>query len=151
MNGLFHFFLSYAIIQLSWGYAREFIVLIFIASVIIDIDHIPYILKTKKKLMSEGFGEESRSFMHELPGVLIVTVLCLGLFLVYGVDVARVAAISSLLHYAADFAVGRTRPFWPFSDKVLVSPLGITDKKKRIFLEVTSTIIGGVVFWLLLG
>jgi membrane-bound metal-dependent hydrolase YbcI (DUF457 family) len=151
MNGLFHFFLGYAVVQLSLGNAREFIILILIASVIIDLDHIPYVLRTRKGILESGFGEKSRSFMHELPGMLIISALCLGVYFTLGAEIAQVAGLSFLLHYAADFAVGRTRPFWPFSDRVLVSPLGITDKKTRLVVEVISTIIGGAVFWLLLG
>lgn len=150
MNTLFHFLLNYSLIELSLGNAREYIWIILIASIILDLDHLPYYIRFRKRVLNEGLGEKSRSFMHELPGMAIVSLLCVGLFFFSGQRLAEVVFLSFMLHYAVDFIVGQTRPFWPLSDKVLHSPLGIKGKRNRLAFEIVSTLIGGVVFWLLL-
>ncbi len=151
MNTLFHFLFSYIIIELGYGNASQYLVPIFIASTILDLDHIPYFFIQNKNLLKNGLGERSRTFIQELLGLLLISAVILVLFFfVADKMLLKVVYVSFILHYAVDFATGKTRPFLPFSKEVLVSPFISQEPLKKVLFEIIMTIIAGVLFWLLL-
>lgn len=146
MNILLHFLLNYFVIGATLGNAQNYIAYIAFFSVILDIDHIPYILKVKKNLVHKKFGSESRSRFHELYGITICSLAISASYLFLDLALTKVIALSLILHYAADFLLGKTRPFYPFSRKEVF--LGICPEKFRVPVEITLTSILAVIFWL---
>lgn len=146
MNVLLHFLLSYIVIDSVFGNAFDYIVYIFIFSTIIDLDHIPYILKVKKNFLRKKFGSESRSRFHEFYGLILFSLGIAILSLFFDIVLMKIITISIILHYAADFLLGKTRPFYPFSKKEVF--LHICPEKYRIHFEVILTLILGVILWL---
>ncbi len=151
MNTLFHFLFSYIVVDLVYGNAQPYIIPIALASVLIDLDHLPYILRMRTRLIDEGLGELSRTFLHETPGLVLVSLILLPLYFILQDQIlVRVVILSVLLHYVLDFSAGKSRPFHPFSKLVMTSPWVAQELKIKILFEICATIIGGVVFWLLL-
>lgn len=151
MNTLFHFLFSYIIVELGYGNASQYLLPIILASAILDLDHIPYYFVQKKDILKNGLGERSRTFVQELPGLFLISLAILILsFIVSDTMLLRVVYVSFILHYAVDFAAGKTRPFYPFSKTVLVSPFVPQERKKKVLFEAVATAIAGVFFWLLL-
>lgn len=151
MNALFHILFGYIIIELGFGNANQYIIPIIIASTIIDLDHIPYLIIQNKNLLKIGLGERSRTVMQELLGLLLISIVIFVLFFfVADKMLLKVVYLSLILHFAVDFATGKTRPFLPFSKEVLVSPFVPQERKKKVVFEIIMTSIAGVVFWVLL-
>jgi hypothetical protein len=126
------------------GNASNYIIYILIFSTIVDIDHIPYILKVKKNLVHKKFGSESRSRFHELYGLTLFS-LGISIFSFLDIILIKVITLSVVLHYATDFLLGKTRPFYPFSKKEVF--LNICPERHRIRFEIALTVILGVI-WL---
>jgi hypothetical protein len=145
MNVLLHFLLNYLVINSVLGNASNYIIYILIFSIIVDIDHIPYILKVKKNLVHKKFGSESRSRFHELYGLTLFS-LGISIFSFLDIILIEVIALSVVLHYATDFLLGKTRPFYPFSKKEVF--LHISLERYRIPFEITLTLILSVILWL---
>lgn len=151
MNTPFHFLFSYIIVELGYGNASQYLVPIIVASAILDLDHIPYYFVQKKNILKNGLGERSRTFVQELPGLFLISLIVLILsFVVSDTMLLKVVYLCFILHYTVDFAAGKTRPFYPFSKTVLVSPFVSQERKKKVLFETIATAIAGVFFWLLL-
>ncbi|MBI2579080.1 MAG: metal-dependent hydrolase [Candidatus Aenigmarchaeota archaeon] len=146
MNTLLHFFLSYLVVEGALGNAYNYAVYILLFSVILDLDHIPYVIKTRRKVLRKKFGSESRSRFHELYGLTLFSAAASLLAFFSGATLAKVIALSAIVHYAADFLVGKSRPFYPFSKKEI--SLGMLPDKYRMHFEIASTLILGAVVWL---
>ncbi|MBD3261664.1 MAG: hypothetical protein GF334_08305 [Candidatus Altiarchaeales archaeon] len=148
MNLLFHFFSAYSVCYFAFGGVREHILLIFIVSIFIDLDHIPHILKARQQILGDGFGSASRTFLHELLGLsLLSAALCFLLsFSLLPAKIAEIVALSLGLHFGFDFLFGKTRPFYPFSREEI--SLIKVSKKQKAYLEFILTVVLGVVFWI---
>ncbi|MFH1445559.1 MAG: metal-dependent hydrolase [Nanoarchaeota archaeon] len=146
MNVLLHFLLNYFVINLIFGNAFNYIFYILLFSIMLDLDHIPYTIRTRKKLISKKFGAESRSRFHELYGLALFSVVLSVLYLFVESMIIYVIGMSVILHYAFDFLLGKSRPFYPFSKKEV--SLKILSEKQRAVFEIALTIILGVIFWL---
>jgi len=146
MNFLLHFLLAYLVIESVLGNASSYFIFILVFSIIIDLDHIPYTLKTGKALLRKKFGSESRTRFHELYGLSLLSAgVCL-FSVFFGVALMQIIALSLVLHYAADFLLGKTRPFYPFSKKEVF--LDIWPDRFRIPLEIALTLALGAILWL---
>ena len=145
MNVLLHFLMNYAIIDVVFGNARQYLLLILFFSVVLDIDHIPYTLRTRMQIAKKKFGSECRTRMHELYGITLVAAGLGAAYFFVDIMLVQVAAASLMLHYMADFVLGKSRPFYPFSDREVF--LGCPDKL-RIPFEVVMTIILGWYLWM---
>lgn len=146
MNTLLHFFLSYIIADSVFGNAYQYAVYILLFSVILDLDHIPYLARTGKKILRKKFGSESRSRFHELYGLTLFSAAASAFPFFLDIALAKVIALSAIAHYAADFLVGKSRPFYPFSKKEV--SLGMLPDKYRMHFEIFLTAILGAILWL---
>lgn len=118
MNIIFHFLLSYIVIDSVFGNALDYIIYILILSIIVDLDRILYIFKVKKKLLHERLGSESRSRFYQFYGRLISFSLGISVFSLFSdIILVKIIALSIILHYATDFLLGRTGFSCPFSRK----------------------------------
>lgn len=149
MNFLLHFLIAYLTVDSIFGNASQYIIQIFIFSNILDLDHIPYLLRVKHGVFRRKFGSESRSRFHELYGLAVISFL-MAIFSLFDMKLAKIIAISVILHHAGDFLVGRSRPFYPFSTKEVF--LGMLPESRRIFFEAALTpLLGAIFLWNLLG
>lgn len=148
MNFLLHFLFNYAFLTFAFGDVNQYLPVIFIASVALDFDHIPYILKVRGKLIQKKFGSESRTWAHELLGLGIVSIALSLASLFINLLLVKILALSVVLHYSLDFLFGKTRPFYPFSKEEVF--VGICPEKFRIPAEILLTGIFAVIFWLLM-
>jgi len=146
MNILLHFFLNYLVIELVFGNAWAYAPIIFVFSILIDLDHIPYTLKTGRSLAKKRFGSESRTRFHEMYGLALVSIIISVSSLFLETALVQVIALSLILHLAADFFLGKTRPLYPISKKEVF--LGFCEQKYRIPLETVLTLILGGLVWL---
>ncbi len=146
MNPILHFLINYAVINAVFGNAASYIAYIVLFSIIPDLDHIPYMLKTGKNLANKKFGSESRSRFHEMYGLAVFSVIISIASFFVGAAFAQIVAICLTLHIASDFLVGRSRPFYPFSKKEVF--LNMLPDKYRIFSEIVLTSFLSVVVWL---
>lgn len=146
MNTLLHFFLSYLVVEGALGSAYQYSIYILLFSVILDLDHIPYLARTGKKILRKKFGAESRSRFHELYGLTLFSAAASAFSFFLDIALAKVIALSIMVHYAADFLVGKSRPFYPFSKKEV--SLGMLPDKYRMHFEILLTMILGAIIWL---
>jgi len=103
-----------------------------IASIAIDADHLPFLIHScasfDRRTGYTGQLQNSRSPLHELPGLLILGVLCA---LVYPLDamLATVVFIAAGVHLAQDWVLGTSHPFAPFDTTcVQFFPLSLRQK-----------------------
>jgi membrane-bound metal-dependent hydrolase YbcI (DUF457 family) len=151
MNTLFHFLFNFIIIELVFGNASNYALPIFFASTLMDLDHIPYLFSKKKHILKDGLGERSRTLLHEMVGLLLISAIVLiSFFFIKDSLMLKIIFTCIILHYTVDFIAGKTRPILPFSDIVLVSPIMPTNIKKKIIIEVILTMITGAACWILL-
>lgn len=146
MNVALHFLLNYAILTYLFGDVRAYLSLILLFSVLLDLDHLPYMAKFGRKIIKRKFGPESRSRFHELYGLTIVSVFLSVLSIFADIFVIKIVAFSIILHYAFDFIFGKTRPFYPFSKEEVFT--GICPEKLRVPAEIILTGTFAVIFWL---
>lgn len=140
MNSLAHFLINYLILN-QFMDARKNIVLIFISSVLIDLDHIPYILKNLKNVFKKGLNELCRTPLHELIGLALVSVVLLLLSFFINKEPLIIIWLCFFLHLVVDYMSGATRPFFPFSKFKMVSPLQKVSRLHRIVFEISVTSI----------
>lgn len=145
MNPLSHFLLSYLAVDLAFGSAMGYVAVIFAFSVALDLDHLPYTLRMRGRIREKRFGAESRSRFHELYGLAAFSVALCAASLFAGILVVRVAALSLTLHYATDFLLGKSRPFFPFSGRRLF--LGLCPDRFRVALEAAIFAVLVVMVW----
>jgi len=145
MNPLAHFLLGLLVVDIVFGNAERFLFYILIFSVLIDLDHIIYISSVKGDLFRQKFGSGSRSRFHELYGLTLLS-LGISILSVHDLILMQVIGLSIILHYASDFLSGKTRPFYPFSEKEVF--LHICPQKYRLHAEIVLTILLGVMVWL---
>ena len=150
MNELFHFFSTFALIQTSFPASAPHAGLIAAGVTLIDLDHLPYWLRSRKEIsqtLRRGLSVECRSVLHELGGIILFTLLA-GLALMVGVGVALVSAVyfSVMLHLAVDFTTGSSRPFRPLSDREVRSPLAPTTLRQQVALQTVGTVLVAALF-----
>jgi len=145
MNVLLHFLFNYAVVDALFGNAIDYVFLIIIFSVIVDLDHIPYLLRVKRGVIGKKFGAESRTRFHEICGMFVASVLASIAYFLVNTTAVQVIFLSYILHLFLDFISGKTRPFYPFSDKKVF--VGLVPAKYRVATEVILTIIFGVMLW----
>ena len=149
MNFLLHFLIAYLAIENLFGNASQYIIQIFVFSNILDMDHLPYLLRVKHGVFRRKFGSESRSRFHELYGVALIS-FAISAISFFDMALAKVIALSVILHHAGDFLVGRSRPFYPFSGKEVF--MDMLPVKYRAHFEVMATFaLGSVFLWSLLS
>ncbi|MEK6968449.1 MAG: hypothetical protein AABX51_07525 [Nanoarchaeota archaeon] len=149
MNILFHILFNYSIVSLVFGVNESDIWVIALFSVILDFDHIPYILKNFKSVVRYlHFGSESRMSSHELIGLGLFSLLfSVALLVIQDKRIVQIALMCMVLHYVVDFIIGKTRPLYPYA-KTEVFIHFYTSRRQRFVLEGLMTIIFGGIFFL---
>ncbi|HLD05616.1 MAG TPA: hypothetical protein VJG90_07890 [Candidatus Nanoarchaeia archaeon] len=145
MNGLFHFFMNYLIVEQVWGGAMKYVGYIFIFSTFIDLDHLPYILRTRMDILKKGFGSASRSRFHELYGLTLFSIGVVVASSMASEELLKIISLCFILHLASDFIIGRSKPFYPYSRKEVF--LGLCPDKYRVSVEIVITLILGGLMW----
>ncbi|MCK5023614.1 MAG: hypothetical protein KAS04_05550 [Candidatus Aenigmarchaeota archaeon] len=148
MNPIFHFLFNYLFIELVFGTAWENIIVIIIASLLIDFTHLPYLMKVKSGVVNERFGSECRTRFHEIYGLAVFSLLLCVIYTFFDPMTTSIAALCLVLHFALDFVAGKSMPFYPYDKTEVLLGLMPYGYKKKILFEVSTTILLGVVFWL---
>ncbi len=149
MNFLFHILFNYIIVQSVFGVQESDLWVIIIFSIILDFDHLPYVLKNLKTVVRYlHFGSASRTRSHELIGLAFFSLLfCFALLLFTNRRIVQIALLCLMLHYIADFLIGRTRPLYPYT-KTEVFLHFYHSRRTRFLLEAILTIAFGGIFFL---
>jgi len=149
MNILFHILFNYSIISLVFGVRENDIWVIAIFSILLDIDHIPYIIKNSKSVIRYlHFGSESRMSSHEIVGLALFSMLfAAALLILKDRRIVQIALLCMILHYVVDFLIGKTRPLFPYA-KTEVFLHFYSSRRQRFVLEGLMTIIFGGIFFL---
>lgn len=148
MNSLFHFFFNYIIMNFLITNADTHITLIFIASTIVDLDHLPYILRERSSVLHNGFELGVRTIFHEFPALILILSLLLLINIWVSEEIIMIICACLLFHYTIDFLFGETQPFKPIINEVIdldFSP------ESRFFFELILTLITGGITWFLIN
>jgi hypothetical protein len=148
MNILFHFLLNYLFIDAIWGNALGYVALIFVFSVLIDVTHLPYIIRVKGKIFKNRFGSASRTKFHEIYGLTLFSVIACLLYFLVNYVIVEIAMMCLVLHFAIDFLAGKSMPFYPFSKKEVFLGILPYEYKNKILFEIASTLLLVVLLWL---
>jgi membrane-bound metal-dependent hydrolase YbcI (DUF457 family) len=146
MNIVFHFLFGLLMAELVFGNALAYLPYILVFSLLVDLDHIPYVLRFRRGLMEKKFGSESRSRFHELYGMTVLSIAISAASFFINPKLAGIIALSVILHYAVDFVAGNTRPFYPLSGTEV--NVGLYPKKFRIVTEAILTAVLVIILWL---
>ena len=117
MGTLLHFVLSLIVIQGAFGNALTYLIPVLVFSTGIDLDHIPFILRSRQGILRARLGAESRSRLHELYGLLLFSLGFSVLSAFCDIALVKTIALATILHYAVDFLLRKTRPLYPFCDQ----------------------------------
>lgn len=148
MNIIFHFLFNYLFASAIFGDVRNYIIIIFIFSILIDIDHLQYLLKVGRGVIKKRFGSEARTRFHEIYGlVLFSAVACAFYFFVEG-QILLITITCLISHLAIDFMTGRSVPFNPYSKKEVFLHMSPCGYRNKVLFEAFSTVLLGVLFWL---
>lgn len=148
MNVIFHFIFNYLFVDAVFGNAWDYLLLIFLSSVLIDLTHLPYLLKVRGAVVKKRFGSGSRTRFHEMYGLTVFSFILWLSFFLFGRIVAGIAAMCLVLHFAIDFIAGKSMPFYPYSEREVSLGMLPYGYKEKILFETGVTIILGVLFWL---
>lgn len=151
MNIIFHFIFNYLFVDVVWGNAWDYVVLIFLFSVLIDITHLPYLFKVKGKIFEKRFGSASRTKFHEIYGLTMFSAIACLLYFVIDRTIVEIVMMCLVLHFAIDFLAGKSIPFYPFSKKEVFLGILPYEYKNKVLFEIFSTILLGVLLWLSVG
>lgn len=144
MNPLLHFLISYIFVDAIFKNAKEYFLIIFISSTFLDLDHLIYIFKKRKKIFKERFGAKSRSILHEFLGMFILFFFASILYFILDEIFVKLFCLCLLFHYALDFLIGESRPFYPYHKKEI--KIIELSRDSRLILEMLLTIIFLLVF-----
>lgn len=141
MNLIAHALVSYAI-GARFGGGWPYIVVALFFGLLPDIDHLPHI---GRAIRTGRFGCESRSFLHELPGLSLMAIIAVALSPLMPLGLMYYPLIA---HYIMDFLTRPTRPLYPFSNTEV--HLGIYPKSRRGLVVADVLVTAGIVLWLIL-
>jgi len=149
MNLIFHFLFNYVFVDfIVGGTAWSYLPVIFIFSVLIDLTHLPYLLRVRKNVIKRRFGSESRTRFHEMYGLAIISFLLCAAFFLFDIMTVSIAALCLLLHFSLDFMSGKSMPFYPYSKREVSLGMLPYGYRNKVVFEIGSTAIMGVLFWL---
>ena len=149
MNVFFHFLFNYLFVDfITNGNAWLYLPVIFIFSVLIDLTHLPYMLKKKERVVHDRLGSESRTRFHEMYGLILFSfILCIAFFF-FDLAFVSISALCLVLHFSLDFMSGRSMPFYPYWNKEVFLGMLPYGYRNKLMFEIVSTLILGVLFWL---
>lgn len=137
MNILAHFLFNTLVI--SQFFDIEGIILpIFLFSVFLDLDHIPYIAKNRRNVLKSMFNPNARTRLHEFYGLFLFSAILAPLYFLTSNIIFLIALLCIILHILLDFATGKSRPFHPYSSREFFV---IDTRQKRIIAELGLTLL----------
>jgi hypothetical protein len=146
MNFLFHFFFGYLLASQLFGIDARLVPLVLIVSALLDLDHIPYLLRKWRHVAKTGsWGSASRTRFHELYGALIASVLLCIAYFFFPLQIVMTVAICIMAHFAVDFLIGHTRPFYPYENTEVFCNF-IPNRMTRLGIEIFLTCAAGALF-----
>ncbi|MFH1237583.1 MAG: hypothetical protein V1648_04240 [Candidatus Aenigmatarchaeota archaeon] len=148
MNLAFHFLFNYIFLNALFGGAWQYLPVILVFSVIIDFDHLPYMLKTGRGVVKKRFGSACRTRFHEIYGLAIFSLVSCALYFFADARLVAFAMGCLVLHLSIDFITGKSVPFKPYSTKETFLDITPSGYWNKILFEITATAIMGVLFWL---
>ena len=151
MNILFHFLFSFLFVDIVLGNAWDYLVIILIFSVLVDLTHLPYLFRVRKDVVKKRFGSGSRTRFHEIYGLTLFSAVICVLYLVVDPIIIGIISMCIVLHFAVDFLTGKSMPFYPYSRKEVFLRLSPYGYKEKILFETFLTVLAGVLFWLRVG
>jgi hypothetical protein len=116
-----------------------------VSATILDLDHLPFIIKDWKFYRQNGFQgnlHHARGVFHELFGLLAAGILAAVLFPI-DQKLAGVVFIALCVHLAQDWLLGRFQPFKPV-DNTLVHLFKLTPRQKVVIELLTLTLFGAL-------
>ena len=115
MNLFAHAIIGFILSQLFFSPTEYLMIgLMIVAAIILDLDHIHHLRRAFK---TTRFGYQSRTRFHELYGLTIglIFFLVLSVFTSFAIPLM----IAFVSHFFLDWLTRPTRPFYPYSEKVL--------------------------------
>jgi len=126
MNIVFHALLGLLLAELFGINSIPGILVGVLFSVFPDFDHIPHV---KKAIRSGRFGVESRSSLHELVGLVLLSLGSLAVSVIHP-HLSLLGFSCGLSHFIVDFLTRPSRPLYPFSSRKVdlrLYPEGLKD------------------------
>ncbi|MBN1646223.1 metal-dependent hydrolase [Candidatus Woesearchaeota archaeon] len=151
MNTIAHFLINLFIIGTIYPIGLKEVIIVLVASTIIDIDHIFTYFSAKHPNKKMFHSAKIRTKFHELYGIIFFSIIA-GLLVILGVSkmIVQLIFLSYLLHIFVDFLFVHSRPMYPF-DKTEIS-FDLFKFKRRVWLEIAICIyLGGVLCLILLN
>lgn len=157
MNTIAHIFFGYFACVIFFGkqIANENMLPIILFSILIDLDHIPGMIryfkteKSKRKYIPENvLAQWLRSGLQEPIGILFI-IITLGLLWILGVKsiIIPIGIICVFTHWFVDVLTVHTKPLAPFTKAVF--SWKFKTKKKRLISELWITFISLIIFLLI--
>ncbi|MBU1975669.1 MAG: hypothetical protein KKG59_04665 [Nanoarchaeota archaeon] len=154
MNGIAHFFLTYFVLSFFVYDLQKFVIPVFILSIILDIDHIPGLIRELKLSTHHWEGLNAikntrwvRTGVEEPIGIITIEAI-LATLLIYGVHhpLIPIAMFCIAFHWLVDFLTVNTAPFTPVSRHIV--NLFFKTRRSKVTKEVIITLAGGILFFL---
>jgi len=126
MNILFHALLGLLLAELFGIDSIPGILVGVLLSIFPDFDHIPHV---KRAVRSGRFGVESRSSLHELIGLVLISLGSLAVGIVHP-HLSLLGFSCGLSHFVVDLLTRPSRPLYPFSSRKVdlnLYPKGLKD------------------------
>lgn len=117
MNIPLRLLLCLLVVEVAYGGVLSYAPYILVFATVIDLEHLPQLFKGRGSASPGRNAWAVRSRFHELYGLILLSSGIAICALFYRGVVIEVIALSTLLHAATDFLLGRTRPLYPFSDR----------------------------------
>ncbi|MEQ9716417.1 MAG: metal-dependent hydrolase [Candidatus Asgardarchaeia archaeon] len=143
---LYALFRNLYLISLQTLLSVDFIICA-IASILPDLDHINMI---GKALKTKRFGPEVRTWLHELPGYLLFSIIGVLVYFFISPEFGRAILIGFSTHYFLDAISRPTRPFHPVDDTIVFYYLAPRSDLKALVIYdagITGMLLG--VFFLI--
>jgi len=141
MNFLAHFCFNYIIIHAFYPEVNEYMLSLFLFSIIIDADHIPGYLNKLRNMVGQQVyvPDRKRSWIQEPFGILILSGITLWFTLIVKNPIPLyIGTVTYFLHFILDAFTVRISPISPFKEKVIT--LFFHSKTARRWADLLLTI-----------
>lgn len=151
MNPILHFLFNYIFIEIVFGNAWQNLAVILVFSLLIDVTHLPYLIKVKRGVIRKRFGSQGRTRFHEIYGLSVFSAVLSVSYFLYDPVVVKIAVLCLVLHFSLDFVSGKSMPFYPYSKREVFMKMAPYGYREKIIFEAVLTLFLGVIFWLMAG
>ncbi|OYT38575.1 MAG: hypothetical protein B6U89_05605 [Desulfurococcales archaeon ex4484_58] len=120
-----------------------------IGSIIIDLDHIPYM---GKALKTKRFSPHIRSRYHELFGFIVFGSISLLIYMIIDKGLGLGFYIGITTHYLLDTLTRPTRPFFPYNDTIMFYGLAPRKNLKDLaYFDLYVTLTLAIIYLYIIG